>query len=100
MTKIAELIQGITDCVLELGTSMIAEELEQYDTFLCKNKSCRSNWYIVKKDKTTLLTSLGVVSYIKTLFRHSKTGEYAYLLDRVMKLESHARMTEDAEAKI
>ena len=100
MTKIAELIEGVTHCVLELGTSMIAEELEQYDTFLCNHSSCRLNWYIVRKDKTTLLTSLGVVSYQKTLFRHKKTGEYSYLLDRVMKLESHARMTEDAETRI
>lgn len=41
-----------------------------------------------------------MVSYQKTLFRHKKTGEYSYLLDRVMKLESHARMTEDAETRI
>ena len=34
------------------------------------------------------------------MFRHTKTGEYAYLLDRVMGLSSHTRITEDAEAKL
>ena len=100
LTKIAEMIQGVTDCMIELGTSMIAEELERYDSFLCEQPSYRCEWYVVRKEKTTLLTSLGTVSYQKTLFRHTKTKEYAYLLDRVMGLSSHTRITEDAEAKL
>ena len=33
MTKIAELIQGITDSVLTFIRSLLIEELESYDTF-------------------------------------------------------------------
>ena len=100
MTKVAELVHGVTDCMIEFGLSLLAEELESYDTFLCEKKHLRPDWYIVRKDKTTLLTSLGTLHYHKTLFRNKKTGAYEYFLDRAMGLEAHARMTEDAEALI
>ncbi len=100
MTKIAEMVEGVTKRVTALGCSMIAEEWESYDELLRKRKSLRPEWYIVRRDETTLLTSLGNVRYQKTLFKNKATGEYEYLLDRIMGIGKHARMTEDAEAKI
>ena len=100
MTKIAELVYGVTDCMVEFGLCLLAEELESYDTFLCEKKHLRIDWHIVRKDETMLLTSLGTLHYHKTLFRNKKTGEYEYFLDRAMGLKEHARLTEDAEAKI
>lgn len=100
MTKVAEMVHGVTTGVVELGLSIIAEEWENYDNWLRERKDIRPDWYIVKRDKTTLLTSLGSVTYHKTLFKNKFTGERCYLLDRIMGLEKHTRMTEDAEAKI
>ena len=100
MTKIAEMVQGVTKGVVDLGLSIIAEEWEAYDELLRTRKELRSEWHIVRRDETTLLTSLGSVTYHKTLFRNKFTGEYEYLLDRVMGIEKHARMTEDAEAML
>ena len=84
MTKIAEMVQGVTKAVTDLGLSMIAEEWEVYDEMLRKKKVLRPEWYIVRRDETTLLTSLGSVTYHKTLFRNKHTGKYEYLLDRIM----------------
>ena len=100
MTKIAEMVQGVTKGVVELGLSVIAEEWESYDELLRKRKDLRPDWYIVRRDENTLLTSLGSVRYHKTLFKNKVTGEYEYLLDRIMGLEKHARLTEDAEAQL
>ena len=100
MTKVAELVQGVTKAVTDLGLSMIAEEWESYDELLRERKDLRAGWYIVRRDETTLLTSLGSVAYHKTLFQNRQTGEHEYLLDRIMGIEKHARLTEDAEAKI
>ena len=100
MTKIAELVQGVTKGVVDLGLSIIAEEWESYDELLRNRKDLRSEWYIVRRDETTLLTSLGSVTYHKTLFKNKFTGEHEYLLDRIMGIEKHARMTEDAETKL
>lgn len=100
MTKIAEMVQRVTKGVVDLGLSIIAEEWENYDEMLRDRKDLRSEWYIVRRDETTLLTSLGSVTYHKTLFKNKFTGEHEYLLDRIMGIEKHARMTEDAEAKL
>lgn len=100
MSKIAEMVKGVKDSVINLGLSMIAEELEMYDEYLREHKQARSEWYIERRDETTLLTSLGSVTYQKTLFKNKFSGKYEYLLDRVMGIEKHARMTEDAEAEL
>ena len=100
MTKIAEMVKGVKERVINLGLSMIAEELEMYDEFLCKNRQARPEWYVERKDETTLLTSLGSVTYHKTLFKNKFTGKYEYLLDRVMGIEKHERMSEDAVAEL
>lgn len=100
LTKIAEMVHGVTDEVIRLGCSMIAEEWESYDELLRKRKDLCRGWYIVRKDETSLLTSLGEVVYHKTLFKNVATGESCYLPDQLMGLEHHARITEDAEARI
>ena len=63
---------------------------------LRERKDLRRGWYIVRRDETSLLTSLGEVVYHKTLFKNVDTGESCYLLDQLMGLEHHARITEDA----
>lgn len=100
MTKIAEMVHGVTKGVINLGCSIIAEEWESYDELLRTRKELRPEWYIVRRDETTLITSLGAVTYHKTLFKNKFTGEHEYLLDRIMGIEKHARMTEDAEAML
>ena len=100
LTKIAEMVYGVTEEVTKLGCNIIAEEWESYDELLRKRKDLRPGWYIVRRDETSLLTSLGEVIYHKTLFKNVDTGEYCYLLDQLMELEHHARITEDAEARI
>ncbi|HKM34025.1 MAG TPA: ISLre2 family transposase [Lachnospiraceae bacterium] len=96
----ANFIYGVTESVTKLGLSIIAETLEEMDKELCLSSKRKQNWSIVKRDETTLLTSLGNVTYKKTLFIQKQTRERVYLLDKVMELKSHARMTEDVEARI
>ena len=100
ITKIAEMVYGVTEEVTKLGCSIIAEEWESYDELLRQRKYLRKGWHIVRRDETSLVTSLGEVVYHKTLFKNTATGESCYLLDQLMGLEHHARITEDAEARI
>ena len=48
MKKIAEMVTGVKDTVINLGLSMISEEWEHYDELLRKRKDLRSEWYIVR----------------------------------------------------
>lgn len=59
LSKIAEMVEGVTKSVVELGCSMIAEEWEFYDTVLRKRRNLRPDWEIIRRDPITRLTSLG-----------------------------------------
>lgn len=96
----ADFIYGITENVIQLGLNMIAETLSDMDNELRESGFRKRKWSIVKKDQTTLLTSLGNVTYEKTLFINKETKERTYLLDQIMGIESHARMTEDTQVRI
>ena len=100
LTKIAEMVQGVTDEVVKLGTSIIAEEWESYDELLRKRVDLRPGWHIVRKDEVVRTTSLGDVRYKRTLFKNVNTGVSCYLLDQLMQLDKHTRITEDAQARI
>lgn len=100
MTKVAEMVYGVRDSLLEFGRELIVEELEFYDGWLRGSAKRQEGWQIVRRDESTLLTSIGSITYHKTLFKNKKTGKSEYLLDRAMGMEKHARMTEDAEAAL
>lgn len=99
-SKMAEMVYGVTEEVTKFGCSMIAEEWESYDEILCKRKDLRKGWYVVRKDETTIITSLGDVTYKRTLFKNTKTGSSCYLLDKLLEIEPHTRMSEDAIARM
>jgi hypothetical protein len=94
------MIESVTKQIVELGLNMIVEGLGYYDELLRINKDMLKYWYIVKKDETTLISRLGSIKYHKTLFINKVTNERSYLLDRLMGLSAHTRLTENLVAKI
>lgn len=90
----------MTDSVIGLGLTMIAEEWEFYDTLLHDRKELRPGWQVVRRDEVSKLTSLGEVTYKKIYFYNPQTGERCYLLDRLMGVGPGERLTEDALARI
>jgi hypothetical protein len=96
----ASFVYGITENIIKLGLDIIKETLEDCDEMLRNSGKRKQNWQIVKKDEKRLITSLGTVCFEKTLFNNKETGERAYLLDRILGIGEHERLTEDAEAKI
>ena len=59
----ADFIYGVTESVTKLGLSIVEETLEEMDEELRNSAIRKKKWNIVKKDETTLLTSLGNVTY-------------------------------------
>ena len=96
----ASFVCGIKENVIKLGLDIIKETLENCDEMIRNSEKRKLNWQIVKTDEKKLITSLGTVCFKKTLFKNKSTGERAYLLDRILGIESHERLTEDAEAQM
>lgn len=99
-TQIAELVEGFYQELLQLGEEMLSETLEQMDAMLCESGKRRQDWEVVHKAPKQLLTRMGIIRYERTCFHNKKTGKNQCLLDQLMGLEPHERMTEDVEAEI
>ena len=96
----ASFVYGIRDEVIALGLDLIKETLEDCNQMLRDSAKRKQSWEVVRTDEKKLTTCLGTVCFEKTLFRNKQTRESAYLLDRILGIESHERLTEDAEAKL
>lgn len=101
LTKVAEMVYGVSGVVIGLGCNIIAEQWETIDELLCKDRNLRREWVIERKqDERTVLTSLGEVTFKRTYFKNKKTGDYRYLVDEMIGLEKQERMSEDAKARV
>lgn len=99
-TMIAEYVIGLTAELHHLGLQMIKESLELMDQMVQESPVRKEKWMVESHSSKQLLTSLGTVHFTKTLFTSRETGKSEYLLDRIMGMESHERMTEDAQANM
>jgi hypothetical protein len=97
---IAGFVNGVKDEYLRSACEYISDAFEEMDERIRNSALRAKDWTIVRRDRKPMLTSIGEISYRKTLYINKKTGERTYLLDRILGLEENARMTEDAEAQM
>lgn len=96
----ASLVSGIEKEVVSLGLDIIRETLEDCDTMIRESGKRKTGWTISRRDRKHLVTSLGEITFEKTLFKSKADGHTEYLLDTILGMASHERLTEDAEAKM
>jgi len=99
-TKIAEYVTGITEELHNLGLQMIKESLEAMDMMIQKSPIRLKKWIVESHTSKQLITSLGAVTFRKTLFTGRESNTSEYLLDRLLGLAPNERITEDAQAKL
>ena len=97
-SDLAAYIYRITEELHKVGIRMIQETLEDMDEMLNKSVIRKKKWVVDRHESKQLITSLGTVNFHKTLFKDKTSGKREYLLDRLIHMESHERLTEDAVA--
>ena len=90
----------VKQIMLELGCQILSEMVEECNTMLEDSVKRKLHWQIKDRSEKHLLTSLGSISFTHTRFEHKTIGETAYLLDRILGLSPHARLSEDAKASL
>lgn len=98
--KFAEYIFRLMDELHQLGIQILQGLLEDMDRMICESLFRQGIWIVEGHHPKTLLTSLGLVTFKRTLFFNKQTKEYAYLLDRILGLEPKQRLTEDTLVRI
>ena len=97
---LASYVKNITDQLAKLGVMIIKETLEEFDSIIKNSSERKAKWYVDKTVEKNIITSLGSVDYNKTLYKDKKSGEYIYLLDEIMGISPHTRISEDAVERV
>lgn len=92
---LADFILGINQDLMELGRDIVTEILEDMDEFLRKDGVRKKDWEIVRKDETGLLTTFGQIRYKRTYFKPKHGGKRKYLVDELVGIKPHDRMSAD-----
>lgn len=90
-----EYIKKVEQVLLEFGCHVVSETFEECNRMLEESGKRRMNWRIKDRGKKSLLTVLGPVVYTHTRFQHKTTKKTRYLLDQMMGITSHTRLSEE-----
>ena len=96
-----DLSQDIHDRMLGLGARLIAELYEKIDDEIRESLIRKKKWNIEQRNESKeLLDILGPIRFRRTGYRDKKTGKFVYLLDEILGIEGHQRITLGAAACI
>lgn len=99
-TDIAGYVLELTNELHNLGLEMIKETLELLNQMITESLWRQEEWVVDRHSQKQLVTSLGTVCFQKTMFKKKDTGERKYLIDEMMGIEKHERLTDDALARL
>jgi hypothetical protein len=92
---LADLVLDLQESLFELGRNILTEVLEDMDEYLRNCGIRKKEWEIVRKDQTALLTSFGIIRYNRTYFKPKKEGSRKYLVDEIVGINPHDRVSAD-----
>ena len=100
-TAMAFFVKNTRKATDELARRFIEETVKEIGKMVDELPERKSSWVADRKDKKELATTVGRITFDKTLYRSKKETDgngrpvYCYLLDRVMGFEPNQTMTED-----
>ncbi len=98
---ISDFILATKKTLDEVGAGLVSEALEIVNEVYRNSKERKKNWRIKEKAaKKTLITIFGEVSYERTYYQNKKTGEYSYLSDEAVGIETHDKMDASLKANL
>lgn len=95
-------LNAFKGALLDAGLSLVSGVLTDLDEKIVKSVERKSSGWIVHKRQVTRMveTSLGNLTFERTYFRRQESGEYIYLLDHLIGIESYERISKELMADI
>lgn len=95
------LSETVHDKVLKLGKNLLGELYEKLDDLIRESSARKEKWNIDKRNQSKeILDIMGPIKYKRTGYVDKKTGEYIYLLDEILGIQAHQRISNGAAANI
>ena len=96
----AGFVKAIREVTEALEIGVIRDSLELMDKKLRESRERKEKYEVVHKDRRTIITSLGEVSFERTYFREKESRICTYLVDELIELGKKERLTEDAKVRM
>lgn len=98
---LADLSNDVLEMTTNLAKNMVCEMINELDDAI-RNSANRKKRFLIEKrnEKKEILDSLGNLCFYRTGYIDKITGEYTYLVDLLLGLEPHQRITIGAMANI
>lgn len=102
LNSIDESYAAIKALVDQFALSFTAWTVEEVDKQICREKKKRkeNNWNIVRRDNRHILFPTGEVIYTRTYMKNTKTNEYFYPADIIMKIPAYDHISQDLARKL
>ena len=98
--KMSAFEEAVSNASHRMAADYIKLTLEGMDEMFRKSVKRKQSYNIHRKDCRTLITTLGDVTFERTLFQERDTKKYRYILDDVIGLPDRERFSSLAEAKV
>ncbi|MDO5407989.1 MAG: ISLre2 family transposase [Eubacteriales bacterium] len=96
-----DLTKEVQDRLMNLAARWISEMYEMLDAEIRSSIKRKLHWTIEQRNEPKeLLDTVGMLHFNRTGYKDKKTGKYIYLLDEILGLSGHQRMTIGAAANI
>jgi hypothetical protein len=97
---IGQISNGIRKDLLELGTHIISEILEDMDKELRESEERKMKYEVVHKRCNSFMTRMGKVTYERTCFKRVKTESCEYIVDGIFGIKAHENIASDVEKEL
>lgn len=84
----------------EVGREVSQSVLAELDDEIRRDKRKRAGWEVCRRDPKAMMTAFGMIHFVRTYYRHTKTKEHRYLLDDAVGYTSHMRIDTHVKAKV
>jgi len=98
--KFPEYEQVVYQASNKFASRFLGNSLTAADEMIRHSGLRKKDYNIQRLDDRSLVSTVGDITFKHTLFKKKESGKYCYLLDELLKLPEHERLTSMAEAKI
>jgi len=92
--------EEVSKTLYNLLIEILVYSIEKLDDKIKESEEVKENWRNIKRDYRTILMPHAVVVYKRRYYQHKQTGEYAYLVDKFLGIDSYQRLSQHYEEKI
>ncbi len=93
-------IENVKNIVLDFVCHIISEVLEECNILLEESMKRVIYWHIKDHSQKNIMSPVSMLSFTCTRFKNKETKETAYLLDRLLGISAHDRMSDGVKAAI